>query len=74
MVTKYSEIVLSLAFREKNDQGQWSGGPMYYIQNGLGLKWLAVLFAFFVTIACLGTGNATQGNSISMALAVYIGY
>lgn len=73
MVTKYSEIVLSLAFREKNDQGQWSGGPMYYIQNGLGLKWLAVLFAFFVTIACLGTGNATQGNSISMALQSTLG-
>ncbi len=73
MVTKYSEIVLSLAFREKNDQGQWSGGPMYYIQNGLGLKWLAVLFAFFVAIACLGTGNATQGNSISMALQSTLG-
>lgn len=46
---------------------------MYYIQNGLGLKWLAVLFAFFVAIACLGTGNATQGNSISMALQSTLG-
>lgn len=68
MVTKYSEIVLSLHFREKNADGQWVGGPMYYIQNGLGFKWLAVLFAFFVCIACLGTGNATQSNSISVAL------
>ncbi|MBR4944424.1 MAG: sodium:alanine symporter family protein, partial [Peptococcaceae bacterium] len=73
MVTKYSEIVLSLTYREKNDQGQWAGGPMYYIQNGLGLKWLAMIFAFFVAIACLGTGNATQGNSISMALESTLG-
>lgn len=73
MVTKYSEIVLSLTYREKNDEGQWAGGPMYYIQNGLKLKWLAMFFAFFVAIACLGTGNATQGNSISVALESTLG-
>ncbi len=68
MVTKYSEIVLSLKFREKNKQDQWVGGPMYYIQNGLKQKWLAVAFAIFAMIACLGTGNATQSNSIAGAL------
>ena len=68
MITKYSEIVLSLKFREKNPAGQWTGGPMYYIKNGLGLKWLALLFAFFGMVACLGTGNATQSNSIAVAL------
>lgn len=68
MVTKYSEIVLSIKFREKNEAGQWSGGPMYYIQNGLHKKWLAVLFAVFAAITCFGTGNATQGNSISVTL------
>lgn len=68
MVTKYSEIILSLHFREKNDEGQWVGGPMYYIQNGLGLKWLATLFAIFAAITCFGTGNATQSNSIAVAL------
>ena len=47
--------------RPVNADGQWVGGPMYYIQNGLGFKWLAVLFAFFVCIACLGTGNGTDG-------------
>ena len=73
MVTKYSEIVLSLTYREKNEQDQWVGGPMYYIQNGLGMKWLAMIFAFFVAIACLGTGNATQGNSISMAMESVLG-
>lgn len=68
MLTKYCEIVLSLKYRERNDYGAWVGGPMYYIKNGLGLKWLAVLFAVFTMIACLGTGNATQSNSISTVL------
>ncbi len=68
MVTKYSEIVLSLKFREKNANDEWVGGPMYYLQNGLKLKWLAILFAIFGMFACLGTGNATQSNSIAIAL------
>ncbi len=72
MVTKYSEIVLSLKFREKNEKDQWVGGPMYYIRKGVKIKWLgkilAALFAIFAMIACLGTGNATQSNSIAGAL------
>ncbi len=68
MVTKYSEIVLSIKYREKNFGGTHVGGPMYYIKNGLGVKWLAVVFAVFAMIACIGTGNATQSNSISGAL------
>ena len=68
MVTKYSEIVLALNFREKNGQGAYIGGPMYYIKNGLGIKWLAAIFALFAMIACIGTGNATQSNSISGVL------
>ena len=73
MVTKYSEIVLSLNFREKNKSGEWVGGPMYYIKNGLGIKWLAAIFAVFAMIACLGTGNATQSNSIAVALESTVG-
>jgi len=73
MVTKYSEILLSLKYREKNENGQWVGGPMYYIKNGLNLKWLAVLFAVFAMMACLGTGNATQSNSIAVALESTMG-
>ena len=73
MVTKYSEIILSLKFREKNEEGRWVGGPMYYIKNGLNLKWLAGIFAVFAMIACLGTGNATQSNSIAVALESTIG-
>ena len=65
MVTKYSEILLSLKYREKNKDGAWTGGPMYYIKNGLGAKWLAAIFAIFAMIACIGTGNATQSNSIA---------
>ena len=68
MVTKYSEIVLALKFREKNENGAYVGGPMYYIKNGLGIKWLAAMFAAFAMIACIGTGNATQSNSISGVL------
>ena len=68
MITKYSEIVLALKYREKNEKGAWLGGPMYYIKNGLGAKWLAVVFAIFAMIACIGTGNATQSNAISGVL------
>ena len=68
MVTKYSEIVLAIKFREKNENGSYVGGPMYYIKNGLGKKWLAGMFAAFAMIACIGTGNATQSNSISGVL------
>ncbi len=73
MVTKYSEIVLSLSYREKNEDGRHVGGPMYYIKNGLKAKWLAALFAIFAMLACLGTGNATQSNSISSALKETVG-
>ncbi len=73
MITKYSEIVLSLKYREKNENDQWVGGPMYYIKNGLKIKWLAALFAIFAMVACLGTGNATQSNSIAVALESTMG-
>ncbi len=66
MVTKYSEVTLAVHFRQKNKHGDWVGGPMYYIQNGLGKgwKWLAVLFSIFGVFAVFGTGNATQVNTI----------
>ena len=68
MITKYSEIVLALKYRVKNDKGALVGGPMYYISRGLGKHWLAIAFAVFAMIACIGTGNATQSNSISGVL------
>ena len=70
MCTKFSEVVLAVHFREKNKHGDYVGGPMYYIKNGLGKKWiwLAYLFAGFGAIAVLGTGNATQVNTITTAI------
>lgn len=68
MITKYSEIVLACKFREKNAKGEWVGGPMYYIEKGLHMKWLAIIFAFFTVFASFGIGNMTQANSIAVAL------
>ncbi|MCQ2448099.1 MAG: alanine:cation symporter family protein [Oscillibacter sp.] len=66
MVTKYSEIVLAIKYRERNDKGDWVGGPMYYIRKGLGenWKWLASLFCLFAVLASFGIGNGSQANSI----------
>jgi AGCS family alanine or glycine:cation symporter len=68
MVTKYAEVVLALKYREKDGNGQYHGGPMYYIQNGLGAKWLAVIFAAFGALATFGIGNMTQANAIAGSL------
>ena len=70
MCTKFSEVVLAVHFREKNEQGDYVGGPMYYIKNGLGKKWhwLAVLFSVFGIFTVFGTGNATQVNTIATAV------
>lgn len=68
MATKYAECVLAVKFRIKDDKGQMAGGPMYYIENGLGkkFKWLAILFAFFGTFtALLGCGTFPQVNAIA---------
>ena len=70
MATKYSEVTLSIRYREKNAKGDWVGGPMYYIRNGLGKKWnwLATVFALFATLAAFGIGNATQVNTIASSI------
>ncbi len=70
MATKYGEAVCAVHFREKNANGLYVGGPMYYIRNGLGQnwRWLAVLFAFFGTFAGFGIGNTVQVNSVAEAL------
>ena len=70
MCTKFSEVTLAVHFREKNKEGDWVGGPMYYIKNGLGRKWqwLAVLFSVLGVLTVFGTGNATQVNTITTAI------
>ena len=67
MCTKFAEVTLSIKFRQRNEKGDWVGGPMYYITKGLGpkWKWLAVLFAVFAVLASFGIGNMSQVNSIT---------
>lgn len=70
MATKYAEAVCAVRYREQDSRGEFVGGPMYYIKNGLGPKWnwLAVLFALFASIAGFGIGNMVQANSVAHAL------
>lgn len=71
MATKFAEGLLSVKYRITDENGQMSGGPMYYIKNGMGEKfnWLAKAFALFATLAALlGIGNLTQVDSINKAL------
>lgn len=66
MATKYSEVLLAVKFRERNEAGDWVGGPMYYIKNGLGKnwKWLGAIFCIFAALATFGIGNAVQVGNI----------
>lgn len=70
MCTKFAEVTLAVHFRGKNANGEYVGGPMYYIKRGLDKKfhWLASLYAFFGILAVFGTGNATQVNTIVTAI------
>ena len=70
MATKYAEALLAVQYREKDSAGQYVGGPMYYIQNGLGpnWRWLAIAFAIFGMLAGFGIGNSVQANSVAHGL------
>jgi alanine or glycine:cation symporter, AGCS family len=68
MATKYSESLLAVKYRILDDRGEMVGGPMQYIERGLGWKWMAVVFAVFGAIAAIGTGNLVQVNAISEAV------
>ncbi|MBQ1272866.1 MAG: sodium:alanine symporter family protein, partial [Clostridia bacterium] len=72
MMTHFSESVLGIYFRHKNERGEWMGGPMYYLEEGLKNKkigrFLAMSFALFCMLASFGIGNMTQVNSISAAM------
>ncbi|HGH0895394.1 TPA: alanine/glycine:cation symporter family protein [Staphylococcus pseudintermedius] len=67
MTTKYAEALLAMKFRVQNDKGEYSSGPMYYIEKGLGhrFKFLAIAFAIFGASAALGIGNSVQSNTIA---------
>jgi len=69
MATKYGEAVLAVKYRVVDAYGEMAGGPMFYIEKGLGWKWLAVLFAFFGAVAAFGIGNLVQINSVAGNMA-----
>ena len=66
MITKYSEVVLSIRYRERDTKGDWVGGPMYYIRNGMGKKWkwLGSVYCVLAALAAFGIGNGAQAKSI----------
>lgn len=71
MATKYAEGVLAIKYRIVDENGEMSGGPMYYIEKGLGVKWLGKIFAFFgVCVACFGIGTFAQVNAISKSTKI----
>ncbi len=73
MATKFAEVVLSIEFREKTEDGRYVGGPMYYIKNGLNAKWLSYVFAIFAALAAFGIGNMVQSNSVAESLEAMFG-
>ncbi|MEW6662417.1 MAG: alanine/glycine:cation symporter family protein [Bacillota bacterium] len=68
MATKYSEAILAVKYRVVDDRGEMAGGPMYFLEKGLGWKWLGVLFALFGALAGFGIGNMVQSNSVADAI------
>ncbi len=70
MATKFSEILLAVYFRRKTPEGNYVGGAMYFLERGLGPKWrfMGIAFAVFCILACFGTGNMVQTNSIASSM------
>ncbi len=74
MIVKFSEVTLAVRFRQRDKAGDWVGGPMYYIENGMGKKWhwLAVSYAVLGAVASFGVGNLSQANSIAGSVIVAV--
>jgi len=68
MTTKFVEVTLGHKYRTKLKDGSISGGPMYYIEQGLNMKWVAILFAFLMMITAIGSGNMPQINNIALVM------
>lgn len=68
IATKYSEGLLAIKYRVKTEDGTMIGGPMFALEKGLKLKWMAVLFCIFTAVAAFGIGNTVQANSIALLL------
>ncbi|GAA0857529.1 AGCS family amino acid carrier protein [Aliiglaciecola litoralis] len=74
MTTKFVEVTLSHKYREKTEDGTMGGGPMYFMDKGLNMKWLAVLFAVATVISSFGTGNLPQSNGIATSIQETFGF
>ena len=68
MTTKFVEVTLAHKYREKLPDGSIAGGPMFYIENGLNMKWLAIIFSVCLLMMCIGTGNMPQINNIALVM------
>lgn len=68
MTTKFVEVTLSHKYREKTEDGTMAGGPMYFMDKGLNMKWMAIAFAVATVICSFGTGNLPQSNGIASAM------
>ena len=66
IATKYAEGLLAVKYRVRTSEGNMLGGPMYALEKGMGMKWLAVLFCVFTVVASFGIGNMVQSNAISL--------
>lgn len=73
MTTKFCEVTLAVRYREKDELGQYRGGTMYILEKGLGMKWLAVIFALFAFLASFGIGNMVQANSTAEGISLAFG-
>ena len=74
MTTKFVEVTLSHKYREQTEDGTMSGGPMYYMDKRLNMKWLAVAFAIATVISSFGTGNLPQSNGIATSIEATFGF
>lgn len=73
MTTKFVEVSISHKYRKQDDKGQMAGGPMYYMEYGLGMKWLAVFFAVATVISSFGSGNMPQANNMASGIETSFG-
>jgi AGCS family alanine or glycine:cation symporter len=73
MTTKFVEVTISHKYRVKDDEGRMAGGPMYYMERGLNMKWLAVFFAVALVISSFGSGNLPQSNNMASGLEASFG-
>jgi AGCS family alanine or glycine:cation symporter len=73
MTTKFVEVTISHKYRVKDDEGRMAGGPMYYMERGLNMRWLAVFFAVAVVISSFGSGNLPQSNNMASGLEASFG-